>query len=159
MPASDAHDLRRATDQRLARLEGVLEGIFDRFSTLEQKIDSLAKSRLLDTKTNWSPIIAGVAVVVALVGILATGYARDQTRMETAFRSDLQRIALQQAEHLQTAREHMTDGHPRWVNEKVENVKEQLRQLREEHVDLTRVVYEHNEQDARETATILERCK
>jgi hypothetical protein len=76
------------TGERLGRLETEVEGVQSSLRAIGKKLDGLGRVQAEATRTQWSPIIAALAVVVAIMGGLITLGA--QGPLETLARHELE---------------------------------------------------------------------
>lgn len=104
-------------DTRLSRLEAIVENFVSTVSNdIQQQnrsIDALRKAFQEHNRTPWTNVFGGATIVLLIIGMFGSGYVRDLSRVE-----------LLQAKLLDTFTMHVSDGHPRRVEERMNAYKE-----------------------------------
>jgi len=100
---------RRAVDARIVRLEQVAENLAGSISKLTTDVGALAQLMRESTKTNWGVMATWAGVFLMLVVALGNGYI-GQPLSALAKQNDAITISFT---------EHISDGHPTTVLEKV----------------------------------------
>jgi hypothetical protein len=90
------------TDNRLSRLEAVVEGIGRDLDTLTRTVQSLADRVGDRSQTDWRAMAAWATVILAVVALGGSGFVRDLTRVEG-----------NQKDMMSAFVAHISDGHPR----------------------------------------------
>lgn len=139
-----SHENRRQTDTRLARVEAEIESLGRGMRDLTNIVRDLASAFHGSQRTQWGPLLTAVSVVLVIGGLMFTFYARDQSRFDRT---------------VTMVFEHVRDGHPMWVAERVENVSDRVDHVAAKFDEQERWAHQHMAEDARHEGSTDERLR
>ena len=102
-------------------VDSSLKTVFGRMDKSEQMHSDTEQRQREQSKTPWANYIATAALVLVIIGMVSSGYIRDLNRIEVSTVDNHKEIA-----------EHVTDGHPKRVEQKVAANKEAIEYLTKE---------------------------
>ena len=101
----DPTEERQLGDQRLSRLEAVVEGLSADVDRIARSVSELTRTVSNRQQTPWATMAAWAAVIISVMALAGSGYVRDMGRQELKLMS----VEASIQEHFQG------EGHPQTI--------------------------------------------